>query len=131
MGTVVDDDRLVVHIGYIGDVNVGHAPVVKEPVSAPVATVETVAGVSKAVIDAAIKADVRSPVAIVPSIKTVIPAPIARRPQHSDGSLDPSAGNPVVAVVVIPCPITRRPDITFSRAKRLNINGQRRWADPD
>jgi hypothetical protein len=131
MGAVVNDDRLVVNVGYISDVNIGHAPVVIEAVSAPVAAVETVAGVAIAVIDAAIEADVRSPVTIVPSIKTVIPAPIAWRPKHSDGSLHPSAGDPIIAVVVIPRPITRCPDITLTRANRLNVNWQRRGADPD
>jgi hypothetical protein len=131
MGTVVDDDRLVVDVGYISHVNVGHAPVVIEAVSAPVATVVTVAGIAVAVIDAAIKADVRSPVAVVPSIKTVIPAPVAGSPKHSDGSHHPGAGNPIVAFVVIPCPITRRPDISLSGANRLNIHWQRWGADPD
>ncbi len=80
MGVVVVDDRLVVDIGDIGDVDVGHAPIVEKPVALPISTEETYTGVAKAIIDAAIKADVGSPVAVIPRIQAVIPTPIARSP---------------------------------------------------
>jgi hypothetical protein len=128
---VVDDNRLVVDVRYVGDVNVGHATVVIEPVALPIPAEKSRAGVAKAIIDAAVETDVWSPVAAIPNVETVIPAPVAGRPKHSDGSKHPSARNPVVAIVVIPCPVARRPDIALSWTQGLNINGQRGWSDPD
>jgi hypothetical protein len=128
---VVDDNRLVVDVRYIGDVNVGHATVVKEPVALPIAAEEPRTGVTKAIINAAVETDVWSPIAAIPNVQPVIPAPVARSPKHSDGSKHPSARHPVVAIVVIPGPVARRPDVALSWTQGLNINGQRRWTDAD
>lgn len=128
---VVDDNRLVVDVRDICDVNVGDATVVKVPVALPIPAEKSGAGVTKAIINAAVETDVRSPIAAIPNVETVIPAPVAGGPKHSDGSKHPSARNPVVAIVVIPRPVARRPDITLSWTQGLNINGQRRWTDPD
>jgi hypothetical protein len=59
---VIDDNRLVIDVSYIGDVNVVHAPVVKEPVALPISAIKTITGVSKPVIDTAIKSDMRPPI---------------------------------------------------------------------
>jgi len=128
---VVDDNRLVVDVRDISDVNVGHATVVIISVALPIPAEKSGAGVTKAIIDAAVETDVRSPIATIPNVETVIPAPVARSPKHSDGSKHPSARNPVVAIVVIPSPVARRPDIALPWTQGLNINGQCRWADPD
>jgi hypothetical protein len=128
---VVDDNRLVVDVRYVGDVNVGHATVVIEPVALPIPAEKSGAGVTKAIINAAVETDVWSPIAAIPNVEAVIPAPVARSPKHSDGSKHPRARNPVVAVVVIPRPVARRPDVALSWTQGLNINGQRRWTDPD
>jgi len=111
---VVDDDRFVIDVGYIGDVNVVHAPVVKEAVALPISAIKTIAGVAKAVIDAAVKSDVRSPVSIVPSVEAIVPTPVSGSPKLPDGSEHPRARHPVVAIVVIPCPVARRPDVSGS-----------------
>jgi len=111
---VVDDDRFVIDVGYIGDVNVVHAPVVKEAVALPISAIKTIAGVAKAVIDATVKSDVRSPVSIVPTVEAIVPTPVSGSPKLSDGSEHPRARHPVVAIVVIPCPVARRPDVSGS-----------------
>jgi len=127
---VVHDNRLVVDVRDIGDVNVGHATVVIEPFAPPIPAEKSGAGITKAIINAAVETDVWSPIAAIPIVETVIPAPVARRPKHSYGSKHPSARNPVVSIVVIPCPVARGPDIALSWTEGLNINGQRRWTDP-
>jgi hypothetical protein len=127
---VVDDYRFVVDVSDVGDVNVVHAPVVKVAVALPISAIKTTAGVAKAVIDTAVKSDVRTPVSIVPVIETVVPTPVSGSPKLADGGEHPRARDPVVAIIVIPCPITRRPDVSLSGTKRLNVNRQRRWTDP-
>src|ERR1700730_11982659 len=126
---VVDDNRLAVDVRYVGDVDVGHATVVKEPVALPIAAEEPRTGITKAIINAAVETDVWSPIAPMPNVETVIPAPVARGPKHSDGSEHPSARNPVIAIVVIPCPVARRPDVGLSWTQGLNINRQCRGTD--
>jgi hypothetical protein len=126
---VVDDDRLVVDVGDVGDVNVGHATVVKEPVTLPISTVETRPRIPEAIINAAVKTNMWSPITAIPKVEAVIPAPVARGPKHSDGSKHPGARHPIVAIVVIPSPVTGGPDIAFPRAQGLDINGQRWRSD--
>jgi hypothetical protein len=128
---VVDDNRLVVDVRYISDVNVGHATVVIVPVALPIAAEKSGTRVTKAIINSAVETDVWSPIAAIPKVETVVPAPVARSPEHSDGSKHPSTRNPVVAIVVIPRPVARRPDIALSWTQGLNINGQRGWTDPN
>jgi hypothetical protein len=126
---VVDDDRLVIDVRDIGDVNVGHAAVVKEAVAAPIPAEKSYTRITEAVIDAAIEADVRSPITAIPDVQTVIPAPVARSPKHADRSKHPRAGHPVVAIVVIPRPVARRPDVALCWTDGLHIN--RQWRRPD
>src|ERR1700688_4018838 len=104
---IVDDNRLVINVGDVGDVNVVHAPVVKVAVALPISAIKTTAGVTKAVIDAAIKSDVRPPVSLVPGIEAIVPTPVSGSPKLADGREHPRARHPVVAVIVIPCPVTR------------------------
>src|ERR1700704_284278 len=101
---VVDDNRLVVDIRYVGDVDVGDAAVVKESVALPITAEKSRTGVTKAIINAAVETNVRAPIPAIPDVEPVIPAPVAGGPKHSDGSKHPSARNPVVAIVLIPRP---------------------------
>src|SRR5581483_9513263 len=113
----VVDHGGVVGVVDVGDVDVVDAAVVPEVAVAPFAAVVAVAGVAVAVVDAAIEADVRAPVAGVPEVDAVAPAPPARRPQIARlGRQHPGAGHPVVvAGIVVPGPVARRPDIAFGR----------------
>jgi hypothetical protein len=129
-GGVVHDDRLVIDVGNVSDVHVGHAAVVVEIASAPFATVETFTGIAEPVVDAAIETDVRTPVAAMEKIEAFVPSPISRSPEHANGSHHPCARDPVIAVVIVPGPVARRPEIARSGTDRLRINRQGRWPDP-
>jgi hypothetical protein len=123
-GGVVHDDCLVVDVRNVGNVHVGHAAVVIEVASAPLATVETFTGISEAVVNAAVEADVRAPVAAVEKVEAFVPSPPSRSPEHSYGSDHPGAWHPVIAVIVVPRPIAGRPEIAGSGTDGLGVNRQ-------
>jgi hypothetical protein len=100
--------------------------IVLECASLPISAVETSAGISKAVVHAAVKAYVLAPVSLAPSITAPIVAPIPRSPKRAVvGSQDPHARDPVITGRRV-APVTRRPDVVVSRAFRLAVLGQRR-----
>src|SRR6516162_2676343 len=72
----VVDDRLVVGVMHHGDVDVGDRLVIGKGVSDPAAAGETHSAVSEAVIDAAVEADVRAPVAGVEHVHTADESPV-------------------------------------------------------
>src|SRR6266478_3626552 len=125
-GMVVHDDRLVIDIGHVGD-----ATVVEKSVTSPLPAEKADAAVAKAVVDATVKADVRTPVAAVPNVESIIPTPVARSPEHPNGGEYPGSGHPVIAIVVIPSPVPGRPEIAGAGAKGLRVNRQRWRADPN
>lgn len=61
-------------------VDVIYCAVVIEPAAAPIASIVAVTGVAIAVVNAAVKAHYRSPIAVVPDKHAVAPCPIARSP---------------------------------------------------
>jgi hypothetical protein len=78
---IVHDDGLVIDIGDVGDIHVGHRTVVEKVVTSPFAACETFAEVSEAVINAAIESDVRAPIADIPKIDAIVPTPVSGGPQ--------------------------------------------------
>jgi len=76
----VVDYRLA--IGVANDVasDVPNGRVVRKDASRPTAAVKAVTVITEAIIDAAVEAYRPAPVAAVPGIDTVAPAPIARGP---------------------------------------------------
>src|SRR5271157_4071379 len=122
---VVHDDGAVVDVGHIGHVHVDHRAVVEEGSASPLAAEETYAAVSEAVVNSAVEANMRPPVASVPAVEAASETPIARSPEHADRRDHPCAGDPIVAAYVIPRPITRGPEISRTRANGLRINRQR------
>src|SRR5690348_4274313 len=91
-GGVVHDDRLVVDVRDVDVADVVNGPVVIEVTVAPVTAFVALARVPEAVVDAAIEADRRAPVAAMPYVAAVAPAPPARRPQQAGfRRLDPGA----------------------------------------
>ena len=68
---------------YCSDVRAAHvidrAVIIEFPVS-PVSALVAVSGVTAAIVDTAVEADLRPPIALVPNIKAVIPPPIAWSP---------------------------------------------------
>ena len=125
------DDRLAVNIGDVRDVHVIHAGVVAEgsvvPISAPIAD----ATITKAVVDATIEADLRTPVAFIPGEGAVAPTPITRSPEQANGGrLDPCTRHPEVAFIPVR-PVAGRPQKTRGRDHRLRVNRQGRRSDCD
>jgi hypothetical protein len=92
--------------------------------AAPVAALVAESDVAIAVIDAAIVADVRAPVATVKTVAVIVVAPVAGSPECTlVGSLDPPAGHPVITALT-PCPVAGRPEIAVAGSRGLIIVGQ-------
>src|SRR6516225_6628892 len=133
----VVDDRGVVNVVDLRDVDVVHTAVVIEVVMIPTATFVTVAEVTESVIDATIETDHRPPIASRKNETLAVPGPVTRSPQvaHCRG-FDPRARNPII-IVTIPSPIAGNPNVSIDGADRLLVYGQFRWrkireyTDPD
>jgi len=122
-GVVVDDDSAVIDVGDAGTDPIDGAVVV-EGVAIPVAAVIADAGVTKAVVDAAIEADVAAPVTAMEAPAIVVPAPVAGGPESTIvGRGAPCAGDPVVARRR-PAPVTGSPDVVGFGGFRLIVDGQ-------
>jgi hypothetical protein len=119
-------DLIVVNIMSDVDVDVRYRPVVVEPALIPIGAVIAAAGISIPVIDAAIVADVRTPIARVPMVVPTIETPPRRRPEriYIRGQ-NPRSGNPIVTSVRI-APGTGRPYVIVARSGRLAVIGERR-----
>src|SRR5579864_8472053 len=130
---LIDNGR-VVHVMNDGDVHIVHGAIVEKAVVVPTSAVVTVAEVSVAIVDPAIKShhSIR-PVPCVEDEPAAAPSPIAWSPQKAYfGRENPSPRHPVIIVVVlVPGPVARRPDITFTRANGLFVNGQIRGREPN
>ncbi len=111
---VVVDDRRVVNVRVVHDVHVHVAVggVVEEMVVVPVPTLIPVAKEAETVIDTAVVANVRTPVAGVPAIEAVVESPVAGRPEQAGLRRGhPCAGYPkVVPNARIPLPVAGSPD---------------------
>lgn len=84
-GPIVHNDGLVhVNIGDAGVVYVYHGAVVKESAAPPFTADEAIAAVTISIIYPAIETDMGTPVTAVPTIVSVIPSPVARRPEHAN-----------------------------------------------
>ena len=116
----------VVDVVHQGDIDVVDRAVVVEVAAAPIAALVAEADVAEAVVDAAIVADVRTPIATVKPVMVMPVAPVARRPQGTlVRSLHPRAGHPVVARLTIG-PVAGRPQIAIAGSRRLVVVGQGR-----
>ena len=124
---LVDDDHItLVHIGDMHIADVVHGSVVGKVVPAPVAALVTDAHIAKAIVDAAIEADIAAPVSVMESVAPSGITPVSGRPECSlIRRLCPCAWNPVVATRT-PTPISRRPEVSRSRNRRLLILRHRR-----
>src|SRR5208282_1430189 len=140
IASVVADVALVVvrHVGVVNvvdvsDVHVAHGAVVEEVSIIPTPAFKTDTEITEAVIDPAVEAYVRPPVAVIEDKSVAAPAPIGWCPQEADFRRHhPSARHPVViADIVIVGPVTGRPEITVPWAERLLIDRQRGRADRD
>jgi hypothetical protein len=129
-------DDLAVDVGGVdvGFIHTHDSGVVSEFVAAPLTTGEADAAVTVSIVDAAVVADVLTPVAVIEAVLSVIPTPIRRGPECTlVGSGNPGAGNPVVAAVVVVAPVAGCPHEIWLRADGLLIfkHGGRSESDVD
>jgi len=80
---VVLNDAAVVDVMHDGDVHIVDGAVVIKMSAAPIASLVTDSDVAKAVVDAAIEADVGAPVATIKAVAVMPVAPISRRPERA------------------------------------------------
>jgi len=122
---IVHDDITLIVVANAG-ADVGDRAVVVEVVALPVAAEEAEAYIAEAVVDAAIVADVRSPISAMEAIVRAAIAPIRRCPESTViGWRNPLAGNPVVAVIA-PSPIAGSPEVVGIGSGGLVVFRQRR-----
>jgi hypothetical protein len=124
-GVVVDDDGAVIDV-VDARTDTIDGTIVVEGITVPVATVVANAGVAKAVVDAAIEANVATPVSAMEAPAIVVPAPVAGGPESTVvGRGAPCAGNPVVARRR-PAPVAGSPDVVGFGGFGLLVDGQGR-----
>src|SRR5579863_8136629 len=124
---VVHDDFAVhVDVPDLSGVHIHDGCVVEESPAAPFAAIKAFTAIAEAVVNATVESDFRAPVAGIPDVNTVSPAPVAGSPQQADGSDHPGPGHPVVADVVAPRPVAGSPEIAGPGTERLLVNRQRR-----
>ena len=75
---------LFVNIVDILNIDVGYVAVVEEMSAIPASANKAEAEIAKAVVDSAIKADMRPPIAVIEKPPTVGPCPIRWRPEKTD-----------------------------------------------
>src|SRR6266481_3371967 len=122
-GAVIDDSR-VVGIVHDSDIHIGHRAVVVVGSTSPVAAEKAGSGIAETVVNAAIEAHLRSPIARRPNVQVVFEGPIPRSPEETDfRRLHPRARNPEVAVRTI-SPIARDPNEASFRTNRLYVHWQ-------
>jgi hypothetical protein len=81
---IVDDYRFVIDVGDVDDAEIVDSSIVGEDAVVPISALVAYAAIAEPIVDAAVKADVRTPITCVPNIKPVSPTPVARRPKQSD-----------------------------------------------
>jgi hypothetical protein len=130
---VIVDDRLVVDIRYVRRADINDRAVIEEVPALPIAALVASAAVAIAIVDAAIKSDLRPPVACMPNENGTYGCPVSRRPQVVGlRRLDPGAGYPVVVLnVIAPGPVSRHPEVPVSRNRRLLIYRELGRGDAD
>ena len=121
--------RLRVGVVNVGDIHVAYLSVVIKLLALPMSPTVTLAVIAKAVINSAVEPDRGTPVAAIPRISAVAPAPVPRGPQQTNRRrLYPGPGDPKVALLLI-IPITGGPDPALLDKHRLLIHRQRRRSD--
>ncbi len=129
-GGVVDHGP-VVNIVNVRDVHVIHRAVVVEGSMIPVSAFIADTTVAETVVDATVEADMRAPIALIPSVGVAAPTPVTGSPEKANlGSHHPRTGHPVVAFISI-SPVSGRPQITFGRGHGLHVHRERGRSDRD
>src|SRR4051812_39554890 len=107
---LVDYHGAVINMN-VRDPDVIDAAVVIEIPAVPIAAFIAFTEITEAVIDAAVEANVRAPIAGVPKICAAVKPPVTRGPQEARLRRDhPGAGHPKISVRAIR-PVTGGPDV--------------------
>src|SRR5208282_4546291 len=130
---VADSVHRLVHHGRVVnvvndlDVHVEHSTVVEKVSAVPTSAFKTQTEVAKAVVNPAVEAHVRAPVAVPPPISAAFPTPISGSPQETHfRSQHPGSRHPIIiADVVVVGPVAGRPEITVARTTGLFIDRNR------
>lgn len=120
----VPNDRIV-DVRVVNDcpINLDNCGVIAEVVSNPSSAIKSFSTVSETVVDPAVEAYFGTPVAGVPGIATVVPAPVSRSPEQAGfRSFNPCSGGPIITVVS-PSPVAWRPNVVRRRANGLLVYG--------
>jgi hypothetical protein len=112
---------IIIDVVNDGCVYVVHRLIVDELVAVPISAFISTAHIPKAVVDPAIEADVRTPIAVVPVIATAPEPPIGRSPKGTKiRGNNPHARHPIIARGRI-SPVTGSPKIIVARALGLAV----------
>ena len=121
---VVDDGGAIDDVDDV-DVHVVDRAVVEKVALLPATTVIAVAEIPIAVIDAAVKAYVRAPIAFIENKAHAIPAPVGRSPEITGSrGHNPCARDPVI-IAGVPSPVAGNPDKAFLWAGWLDVDRKR------
>lgn len=122
-------DRHVPHIDVVlhhAWADVVHRLVVLEAITVPIAAEVSDTDVTKAIVNAAVKTNVRSPVSMMEAVLVAVVSPPAGSPKRALVRCGhPCTRHPVVPAAAV-APVSRRPKIVWSRSVRLLIDRQRR-----
>src|SRR5437879_6370928 len=122
---IIVDHGLIVGVVHHCHIYVGHGAVINKSAIAPISAPIAHACVAEAIVDSAIKSNVRPPISRMPNVHVIGPAPITGSPEVSNSRSDyPRPGHPEVAFRP-PSPIAGHPDKSVSRARWLLIDRQR------
>jgi len=120
----VHDDSSGIDVVNYMHVYVVHARVIEKVTVGPAAAEVSGADVSESVVDTAVETDFWAPIASVPEIGAVGPAPVTGRPKQTNRRrFNPCAGNPEISAVVAIAPVTGRPDVALAGANGLRVHG--------
>jgi hypothetical protein len=116
------DYRRVVNVVNVGDVHVVHRTVVVKLSVLPTSALIADTAIAKAVIDAAVEADLLTPVAAIPGEGAAAPTPVTGSPEQTNGGrLNPRAWYPEVAFITI-SPVAGRPQIAGLGGHGLHVH---------
>ena len=80
VGAVVEHHRPVVHVVNVAGIHVSHRAVVEEVVPTPVTAVVPRSDITETIVNSAVEAHVRSPVATMEQVVSAVKTPPGRRP---------------------------------------------------
>jgi hypothetical protein len=118
-------DSVVIHIVNDSGVHVVDRAVVSKLVMIPIPALIAAADITVAVIDAAVVANVMTPIPVVPAIATVVISPVGRGPKRTHKRRNyPCAGYPIIAGGRVR-PVPRGPNVILARTFGLTVFRQR------